>query len=196
VGRTGQREVETSALKPRLSDLRAAPNLLSLLRLALTPVALALLVCGLRSWSVAVLIAMALTDGLDGYVARRTGRVTGLGRVLDPLADKVAVDSVLLVLAVRGEFPYWALAAVLARDAAIAAAACLLARRTGGVPGANAFGKAAFVALAALAIVYAADIRALEAPALALAVALVVASAASYLRMALVMFRSLGHGAA
>ncbi len=168
--------------RAKLADLGAPPNLLSLLRLALVPVALALLASGNRVGAVVVLAAMAVTDGLDGYVARATGRVTELGKVLDPLADKVAVDSVLLLLAVRGEFPWWVAGLVVGRDLAIAGAALAIARRLGGVPPSNAFGKATFVVLAATAIAYAADVSAVEGPLLVLVVGFVVISSVSYAR--------------
>lgn len=168
--------------RAKLADLGAPPNLLSLLRLALVPVALALLASGNRVGGVAVLAAMAVTDGLDGYVARATGRVTELGKVLDPLADKVAVDSVLLLLAARGEFPWWAAGLVVGRDLVIAGTALAIARRLGGVPPSNAVGKATFVVLAAAAIAYAADVSAAEGPLLVLVVGFVVISSVSYAR--------------
>ncbi|MBD3348490.1 MAG: CDP-alcohol phosphatidyltransferase family protein [Candidatus Eisenbacteria bacterium] len=179
-GEPGREGATAGSPRGRLADLKAAPNLLSLLRLGLVPVVLWLVAGEERAWAVAVLLAMALTDGLDGFVARRTGRVTELGKVLDPLADKVAVDSVLLFLAVRGEFPVWALSVVLGRDVAIGAAAVLVARRIGGAPSSNLIGKAAFVSLAALAIIFLADLQALEAASLAVALVLVAASSVSY----------------
>ena len=165
---------------PRLKDLSAAPNLLSLMRLALVPVALCLMAAEERGWAVAVLLAMALTDAFDGYVARRTGRVTELGKLLDPLADKVAVDSVLVLLTLRGEFPLWALLVILVRDAGIAVVALLVSRRAGGIPAANVPGKIAFVLLAALALVFTADLHVLETPTMFAALAMVGVSSAFY----------------
>lgn len=166
----------------RLADLRAAPNLLSLLRLALVPLALVLLAGGDRRAAVATLAVMALTDGLDGYLARKTGRVTELGRVLDPLADKVAIDSVLIMLAARGEFPVWAVVLVVGRDLAIASMAMSMSRRLGAVPPSNAIGKATFVVLAAATMAFAADLGAVEGPMLVLVVGFVVISSISYAR--------------
>ena len=135
MGRACEGEVEVSTpARLRLRDISAAPNVVSLLRIALVPVALLLLAGGMRGAAVGVLIAMAATDWLDGYLARRTARVTELGKILDPVADKIAVDSVLAFLAVRGEFPVWALAVIVCRDAAILVGAATLARRLGTVP--------------------------------------------------------------
>src|SRR5215218_858775 len=74
------------------------PNALSLLRLFMVPVVLA-----------------AATDFLDGRLARRAGP-TRLGRILDPLADRLMLSSVAVVLAIRGLLPVWAVAILVGRD--------------------------------------------------------------------------------
>jgi CDP-diacylglycerol--glycerol-3-phosphate 3-phosphatidyltransferase len=167
--------------RPRASigDLAAPPNLLTLARLALVPVALALLVSERRTEAVIVLLIMVATDGLDGLVARRTGRVTELGKILDPVADKVAIDAILTALTVRGEFPAWALALVLARDAGILIGAAAVARR-GTVPAALWVGKVALVILAAMTVTFVADLTRLEGPLLAAGAVSVVVSGAWY----------------
>ncbi len=184
MGRTGEREVVMRTDGPRLRDITAPPNVISILRLALVPVALWFLWSGERAIAVAVLLVMIASDSLDGYVARRTGRITELGKILDPLADKVAVDSVLAFLVVRGEFPLWALVFLVLRDLAIATTALSLARRLGSVPPSNAVGKATIVALAGLTIAYVADLKVLEGPFLIVAVGLAAVSLVSYGRVA------------
>jgi CDP-diacylglycerol--glycerol-3-phosphate 3-phosphatidyltransferase len=169
-----------TAERPRLRDISAAPNVVSLVRIALVPVALVLLAGGMRGAAVGVLVAMAATDGIDGYVARRIRRVTELGKILDPLADKVAIDSVLALLSARGEFPAWALGVILFRDAAILAGAVTLARRLGSVPQSGRLGKVTFVVLAATTVAYAGDLGALERPLLAGSVTLATVSGALY----------------
>lgn len=165
-------------------DLLAPPNLVSEARLALVPVAIALLAAGRRSAAVWVLLAMVATDGLDGYLARRLSRVTELGKILDPVADKVAIDSVLAFLAVRGEFPAWAFGLVLARDVGIVAGALWLRRRARSIPAAIRVGKAALVVLAAMTVAYVADLEAVEPWLLAAGVVMVVASSVAYLGVA------------
>jgi cardiolipin synthase len=59
------------------------------------------------------------TDWVDGWVARRTGKVSQLGKVLDPTADRLAIAAGLIALVVRGAFPLWAALLILVRDAAI-----------------------------------------------------------------------------
>jgi CDP-diacylglycerol--glycerol-3-phosphate 3-phosphatidyltransferase len=163
-----------------LGDIGAAPNVVSLARLALVPVAIALLVAERRAAVALVLAAMVLSDWVDGFLARRTGRVTGLGKVLDPVADKAAIDSLLATLAVKGEFPAWALAVVVGRDIGILIGALAVARRTEAVPASTAIGKATMVVLAAMTFVFVLDLGAAEAPLLAAGILCVVASGAVY----------------
>ena len=74
---------------------------------------------------------MVATDWVDGWVARRTGQVSELGKVLDPTADRLAIAAGLIALVVRGVFPLWAALLILVRDAVIliAGAAVLASRR-------------------------------------------------------------------
>ena len=60
--------------------------------------------------------AVVATDWVDGTVARRTGQVSELGKVLDPVADRLAIASGLIALMIRGAFPVWAGALILVRD--------------------------------------------------------------------------------
>ena len=59
------------------------------------------------------------TDWVDGTIARRTGQVSELGKVLDPVADRLAIAAGLIALVVRGAFPLWAAALILVRDVAV-----------------------------------------------------------------------------
>lgn len=89
------------------------PNVLSALRL---PLAAAFpLVHGLPARLAIVLVAAA-TDWIDGRLARARGQVTRLGALLDPLADKAFVITVLATLVVEGRVPIWAVALILVRD--------------------------------------------------------------------------------
>src|SRR5918998_221950 len=91
------------------------PNALSLLRLFLVPVVVALLLAGSDRLAAAFFVVAALTDFLDGRLARMAGP-TRLGRILDPLADRLMLSSVAVVLAVRGLLPAWAVAILVGRD--------------------------------------------------------------------------------
>ena len=95
------------------------PNLLSLSRIAaLLPLAL-LLGTGQHWWAAVLFAAAAATDLLDGYLARRRGKVTAFGATLDPIADKVLVTGTALLLAGLGGLGFWgtlAAALILARE--------------------------------------------------------------------------------
>jgi cardiolipin synthase len=100
----------------RLGDqVFTVPNALSLLRLFMVPVVVALLLAGSDGLAAAFFILAALTDFLDGKLARRAGP-TRLGQILDPMADRLMLSSVAVVLAIRGLLPIWAVAILVGRD--------------------------------------------------------------------------------
>lgn len=70
-----------------------------------------------------------LTDILDGYIARRTNDVTELGKVIDPIADKIFVGVLVLVMLMKGLTPLWFMAAVIVRDVVILAAGIWATRK-------------------------------------------------------------------
>lgn len=118
--------------EPSSNRVLTVPNLLSFLRIAFIPVFVALIVDPDSTFSgILVFAAVAWTDWIDGFVARRLHQVSELGKVLDPVADRLAIAAGLVALAVRGAFPWWAALLILVRDAAIlvVGAALLLRRR-------------------------------------------------------------------
>ncbi|TFC11019.1 CDP-alcohol phosphatidyltransferase family protein [Cryobacterium algoritolerans] len=92
------------------------PNLLSMLRLALVPVFLVLLIRGEDSWALLVLVVASASDFLDGFLARRFDQVTRLGQLLDPAADRLYIFAALLGLASRDLVPWWIVLVVVGRD--------------------------------------------------------------------------------
>lgn len=106
-----------------LASLRFIPNALSVLRMLLVaPVAwlLAHREFHLTLWLFAF---AAATDGLDGFLAKRCGWTTELGKILDPLADKILLVGVFITLAVMGLVPLWLAAIAVLRDVVITAGA-------------------------------------------------------------------------
>ena len=99
--------------------LRDLPNLISVLRIVLVIPIVYLLVQ--RQFGLAlVLFAVAgISDGLDGYLAKRYNWSSRLGSILDPLADKLLLVSAFLALAWVGEIPLWLVIAIMARDVII-----------------------------------------------------------------------------
>lgn len=126
-------------------------NLLSIFRALLSiPFALVMLLPDhpLRFWAAGILLAGMATDKLDGDLARSRGEETEWGRILDPLADKVCVAVMALVLLAVGVFPLWFVLALVARDLLILAGGIYLKTARGLVLSSNAAGKwaAAFIA--------------------------------------------------
>jgi CDP-diacylglycerol--glycerol-3-phosphate 3-phosphatidyltransferase len=97
------------------------PNALTLFRLALIPVFVAVLVPadGGYSWPAAIIFAVAgISDQLDGWLARRWRVESAFGKVADPLADRLMIDAAVIILvAVHHRLPWPALVLILARDA-------------------------------------------------------------------------------
>jgi CDP-diacylglycerol--glycerol-3-phosphate 3-phosphatidyltransferase len=92
---------------------------LTLARIASVPLVVVLYVWGFPGhdyWATGVFIAAMTTDWFDGRIARRRGRSSAFGSLLDPVADKILVLSVLVVLIDRGVFPGWMVAAIVARE--------------------------------------------------------------------------------
>jgi CDP-diacylglycerol--glycerol-3-phosphate 3-phosphatidyltransferase len=88
-----------------------------------------------------VFVFGALTDGLDGYLARRYTGSTRIGVWLDPLADKILVSAPIIALSVTGEFPVWAAVVIVGRELAVSLLRAWLGARGVGMP-ASPWGKA------------------------------------------------------
>lgn len=136
-----------------ISELLLIPNLLSLSRVALTPL------IGYFLWrndpvSTAIclmlLVVAGITDALDGYYARKLNLRSDLGLILDPLADKIFAAVLLIELIIFRDFPLWLAVAVIGRDLLFAiAGAALIGRRK--VPlASNLTGKYAFFSVVVL----------------------------------------------
>jgi cardiolipin synthase len=104
---------------------------LTLLRLLLAPVVVILLLREQFALLLLLFAVAALSDWLDGYVARRFGMVTRLGGLLDPLADKVLIGATVVALTWVGRLPLWLTLLVLARDILIVGGAAAYRLLTG-----------------------------------------------------------------
>ncbi|HEY7477165.1 MAG TPA: CDP-alcohol phosphatidyltransferase family protein [Actinomycetota bacterium] len=107
------------------------PNAITFLRILAIPVFVALIVDPDTTTAGLILFGVVVsTDWIDGWLARRLGQVSELGKVLDPLADRLAIAAGLIALMVRGVFPVWAGGLILLRDVVVVAAVLVLARRS------------------------------------------------------------------
>lgn len=92
---------------------------ITLARVALIPVFMALLLLGHNLIALIVFAVASLTDFVDGYIARHYNQVSDFGKFLDPLADKLLVTAAMLVFVQWGAMPSWAVMVVLAREFAV-----------------------------------------------------------------------------
>jgi CDP-diacylglycerol---glycerol-3-phosphate 3-phosphatidyltransferase len=95
------------------------PNTITLLRIGIVPVLFFLLLSPGTVWSLilaALFILAALTDLLDGYVARRYHIVTTMGKFLDPIADKLIINTAMIMMIPIGRIPAWIVAIIIIRD--------------------------------------------------------------------------------
>ena len=99
--------------------MRHIPNLICLIRIALIWPIVAALEDGAMTRALALFVVAAFSDGLDGYLAKRCSWTSELGKVLDPLADKLLLVVVFVALAWLGLVPWWLTAVVVARDVMI-----------------------------------------------------------------------------
>jgi cardiolipin synthase len=92
------------------------PNILTIFRFALIPVFLLAFFDGNHLFAFEVVVLAALTDVADGYIARKYNLITEVGKMLDPLADKCMVITVILSLAIKDIIPWPAAALIFSRD--------------------------------------------------------------------------------
>jgi CDP-diacylglycerol--glycerol-3-phosphate 3-phosphatidyltransferase len=101
------------------------PNVITVVRILLAPLFVWMLLAdggddGWLRWAAAALFILAIaTDGVDGALARRNGQVTELGKLLDPIADKVLTGGALIALSILNELPWWVTVVILVREIGI-----------------------------------------------------------------------------
>jgi cardiolipin synthase (CMP-forming) len=98
---------------------RSLPNLITLTRLGLVPIVIAMISAGRWAAACVIFIAAGLSDAIDGWLAKTFSLQTELGAYLDPLADKALLVSIYVALAVFGAVPSWLTILVVARDVMI-----------------------------------------------------------------------------
>ncbi|WP_026369778.1 CDP-alcohol phosphatidyltransferase family protein [Kallotenue papyrolyticum] len=130
-------------------------NILSLVRLAMVGPTIYTLLRDDHGKRALALIALGmLTDLADGPLARRRGEVSELGKLIDPIADKLMLDGVALALSIKRDFPWWVTNLLLARDAAILLGALLVFRRTEHITTAIHVGKLTTALLTVTLLLY------------------------------------------
>jgi cardiolipin synthase (CMP-forming) len=122
-----------------MNSILTVPNLLTLLRMALIPVFASLLYYGYSALALGVFLAAGLSDGLDGFIARRFKQESELGTIIDPIADKLLMTTAFIILTMPNVMqparhlpvPFWVTAAVIGRDVLIVTVAGAINIMTG-----------------------------------------------------------------
>lgn len=110
----------------KLSQLFTAPNQLTLLRMLFVPFIVINLVQEHYGWALALFVLAGLSDGLDGLLARKLHQQTMLGQYLDPIADKLLLSTMFLVLSILHMIPWKYTVVVFSRDISILAVSAVL----------------------------------------------------------------------
>ena len=110
----------------KLSQIFTAPNQLTLLRMIFVPFVVIHLVEGRYLWALVVFVIAGFSDGLDGLLARSLHQQTLLGQYLDPIADKLLLSTMFLVLSILHKIPWKFTVLVFSRDISILAASAVL----------------------------------------------------------------------
>jgi CDP-diacylglycerol--glycerol-3-phosphate 3-phosphatidyltransferase len=101
------------------------PNAITVVRIVMAPVFFWLLLADagadgpMRWWAAVIFIVAISTDWVDGWLARRNGLVTDLGKILDPIADKLLTSGALVCLSILGELPWWITIVIVVREVGI-----------------------------------------------------------------------------
>jgi CDP-diacylglycerol---glycerol-3-phosphate 3-phosphatidyltransferase len=115
----------SSAGTPGRSANWNLPNVITVVRILMAPLVFWLLLADggadgpLRWWSAVLFIIAISTDWVDGWLARSRGLVTDLGKILDPIADKLLTSGALVCLSILGELPWWVTAIIVVREVGI-----------------------------------------------------------------------------
>ncbi len=129
------------------SRILTVPNVLSVIRLAMVPVFLVLILRGQDGFALLVLVISSITDYLDGLIARTFKQISRLGQLLDPAADRLFIFAALIGLAARGVIPWWLFLVIVGRDAMLLVLGLVLANHGWGPLPVHHLGKLATLCL-------------------------------------------------
>ncbi len=121
------------------TSVLTVPNILTFLRMALIPVFAILLSYNREGWALVVFTIAGVSDGVDGFIARRFGQESELGTIIDPIADKLLMTTAFVMLTLSSvvgtprhlPVPFWVTATVIGRDVLIVTVAAAITTVTG-----------------------------------------------------------------
>jgi cardiolipin synthase (CMP-forming) len=135
-----------------MNKIFTVSNLLSLSRIVLLVPLVAVLLGtewpNKREYAILIIVVGMVTDSLDGYFARKFNEVSELGKIIDPVADKICIAVIVVILMVLHDIPLWYVVVVLARDVVIFCGGVFVKRRKGIILASTMSGKVAVVFIA------------------------------------------------
>ncbi len=161
-------------------ELKLIPNQLTAFRLLLLPLPAIMIAYNHDLAAFLLLCVGIITDVLDGFLARKLNQISELGKLLDPIADKLGIAILVVALVIYKEFPIWAAAIIIGRDLIILIAGVLFVSTTTYTPTSNMLGKLTALAWTLLVMSYVTPFTLVQQILLYVAVAMVPLSFASY----------------
>jgi len=164
-------------------DILKIPNLLSILRILMFVPFILLLKNHQNNWFLVLAFIAIISDWLDGFLARKFNQITELGKVLDPIADKLNTAGIILALSIYQGLPSWIAIIVIGRDLFILIGALFIFRQKRYVTPSNLLGKFTMFFIAITIILFIAKQQTLFDYALYITLILVIVSFLFYLRV-------------
>ena len=130
-----------------------------------------------------IAVIVMITDMLDGFFARKFNQITTLGKVLDPLADKIVIAGGFIALSLYQNFPWWLTALIIARDLFIIIGSLIIFSQKKYVVSSNVLGKITVTIISTLAFCYLLNIKFLITPFSIFVLIVILISALNYLRV-------------
>ncbi len=166
----------------RAKDWLLVPNLLTTARLVLFVIPVYLITLEDPSYRLIILLLLGMgSDILDGYLARKLNQTSDLGRILDPLADKLATVLLAFVLYRHSDFPFWALILIASREVTILVLSTFFVRKSHLVLPSNFLGKLAALSWALVMFAWVLAYTPVKLPVLFIALVLTALSSIVYM---------------
>lgn len=134
----------------------------------------------LQIYTAALIAYGIITDVLDGLLARKLNQCSDLGKILDPISDKLTIGVVIIFLNIYSDFPLWGLILILTREFAVLTLSIAFIGKQDIVLPSNMIGKYTALSMAIMTFVYVLDFNLLKTPSVFLVVSLIALSTASY----------------
>ena len=138
----------------KIKEILTLPNFFSFIRIFLVIPIFYYISLNENITALIFVVIAFITDGLDGFIARRLNQISEVGKVLDPLADKICITGGFIALSLFQGFPVWVTVIIISRDLIIALGSILLIGRNKVVFPSNYIGKITVFLITAYAIVF------------------------------------------